>query len=487
MKNQKVVIWLHMHQPDYFNPLGKIQYLPWVRRNITKGYYNVAKILSKYSTKININFSGVLLKQILSYQDDNFNDYYGILETKNAEDLIESEKAFILERFLIPELWKESRRYNELIEKKNHNEKFSLQDIRDTQFLFSLSAFSKFIPEIPDLIEKGQFFSEDDKKALHKVGKQIINSILDLYKELYKKGQIELTITPFYHPILPLLINTKSAIESKSDAIIPENTFKYIEDAKEQIKRSIKTFKDVFEKMPQGMWPSEGSISEEAIKIINESGIKWIGTDEQVLKRSIENNNPDSLIWDFKNTKIFFRNHNLSDKIGFVYNKMEPKVAAEDFYNEVQSKNRTEVVILDGENPWEYYPNSGIDFLNEWFKRIEGISALGSEIEPNHQLSRIIPGSWINGYFDTWIGHEESNIGWTYLTNARETLKNSKEALEELYMAEGSDWFWWYSDFHKKEVDMSFDTLFRSHLIKAYELAGKAVPEYLYYPIKEVK
>ena len=487
MKNQKVIIWLHMHQPDYFNPISKNQYLPWVRRNITKGYYNIAKIVSKYSTKVNINFSGILLKQIIAYQDDHFNDYYRTLEMKNAEDLSESEKIFIIEHFLIPGLWKESKRYTELVEKKNHSEKFSLQDIRDAQLLFSLSAFSPLIPGIPELIKKERLYSEADKNTLHKIEKQIIKSILSLYKELYEKGQIELTITPFYHPILPLLINTESAIKSKNDAVIPESTFKHPEDAKEQIMRSIAIFKNIFGKMPQGMWPSEGSISEEAIEIINESGIKWIGTDEQVLKRSIKNDNPESLIWNLKNTTIFFRNHNLSDKIGFVYNKMRPEAAAEDFYNEVQVKNRTEVVILDGENPWEYYPNSGIDFLNEWFKRIEGISALGSEIEPHYQLSHIIPGSWINGFFDTWIGHKESNIAWAYLTNARETLKNSKEALEELYIAEGSDWFWWYSDFHKKEVDMSFDILFRSHLIKAYELAGQSAPEYLNYPIKEVK
>jgi len=487
MKNQKVIIWLHMHQPDYFNPINKIQYLPWVRRNITKGYYNIVKILSKYSTKININFSGTLLKQIIAYQNDNFNDYYRILEMKNTEDLSESEKTFIIEHFLIPGLLKYSERYNELIEKKKHNEKFHLQDIRDTQTLFSISGFSPLIPGISELIKKGKLYSENDKNTLRKIEKEIIKSILNAYKGLYEKGQIELTITPFYHPILPLLINTKTATETKSDAIIPENTFKHPEDAKEQITRSITIFKNIFGKMPQGMWPSEGSISEEVIKIINESGIKWIGTDEQVLKRSIENDNPESLIWDFKNTTIFFRNHNLSDKIGFVYNKMEPKAAAEDFYNEVQSNNRTEVVILDGENPWEYYPNSGVDFLNEWFKRIEGISTLGSEIESDHQLSHIIPGSWINGFFDTWIGHKESNIAWTYLTDARETLKNSKEALEELYIAEGSDWFWWYSDFHKNEVDMSFDILFRSHLIRAYQTAGQSVPEYLNYPIKEVK
>lgn len=487
MKDQKVVIWLHMHQPDYFDPISNIQYLPWARRNITKGYYNIAQILSKYSTKININFSGILLKQITSYMNDSFNDYYGILETKNAEDLTESEKTFIIEHFLIPGLLKYSERYNELIEKKKHNEKFNLQDIRDTQTLFSISGFSPLIPGVSELVKKGKFYSENDKNTLHKIEKQIIKSVLNSYKNLYEKGQVELTVTPFYHPILPLLIDTESAIESKNDAVIPQNIFRHPEDAREQIKRSVEIFKSMFEKPPSGMWPSEGSVSEKALEIISDSGIKWVGTDEQVLKRSLNNNNLDSLIWNFKNVNVFFRNHNLSDKIGFVYNKMDPKAAAEDFYNEVQSNNRTEVVILDGENPWEYYPNSGVDFLNKWFKRIEGISTLGSEIEPGHQLSHIIPGSWINGYFDTWIGHKESNTAWTYLADAREALKNSKDALEELYIAEGSDWFWWYSDFHKNEVDMSFDILFRSHLIKAYQLAGQSVPEYLNYPIKEVK
>jgi alpha-amylase/alpha-mannosidase (GH57 family) len=486
MENQGIVIWLHMHQPSYFHPIMNIQYLPWVRRNLTKGYYNVAKILSNYSTKVNINFSGILLKQIMDYQESKITDYYQLLETKDAACLTESEKIFIINHFLINGLMNDSARYKELFEKKIHLEHFSIQDIRDAQFLFSLSAMSTLLPETTEFKKKERNFTEYDKKQLHKIETDIINSVLPMYKDLYEKGQIELTVTPFYHPILPLLINSTSAKESKNDAVIPENIFSHVEDADTQIKMAINIFKNVFGKKPKGMWPSEGSVSDDAANLIHENGLSWIGTDESVLKKSIGNDD-DSLIWYLNETKILFRDHSLSDKIGFVYNKMEPAKAAEDFYNEAISKGRTEVVILDGENPWEYYKNGGIEFLNEWFKKIENIAILGSEAETKKYLNHITPGSWINGYFDTWIGHKESNIAWTYLTEARERLKGSRDALQELYIAEGSDWFWWYSDFHKNEVDMSFDTLFRAHISKAYYLANIKTPDYLNYPIKEVK
>ncbi len=484
MKN-KVVVWLHMHQPEYFDPKSGIQYLPWVRRHLLKGYYTVVNLLEKYPAKININFSGILIKQILRYANGE-KDYYDYIESKDAGSLTESEANFIINKFLVNVNGFSHEGFLELIEKKSRREKFTKDDLRDAQFLFTLSSFSKLNSNAWQLAGKKRHFTEKDKEDLKKIEKETIKSVLSQYKKLYIENRIELTITPMYHPILPLLIDTNAAKESKPDSLLPMSRFTHPEDAMLQIQESIAIFEKVFGKKPNGMWPSEGSVSNEAVELIEKSGIEWIGTDETVLKKS-KSNVSKSLICSKEKLKILFRNHTLSDKIAFVYNKMNPQDAVKDFSTYVETSEKTEVVILDGENPWDYYENGGIDFLSEWFKILEKIGLKGSEVEPRGTISNIVPGSWINGYFDTWIGHRESNNAWEYLTNAREKLSGNSNAMKEIYIAEGSDWFWWYSDFHKSEVDFSFDYLFRMHLIKAYELAGEIVPGYLFYPIKEAK
>ncbi len=486
MGKNKVVIWLHMHQPEYFDPISGLQYLPWVRRHLVKGYYTVANLIAKFPAKININFSGILLEQILRYTKENLTDYYDYLESKDASSLTESEANFVIEKFLVPVNGFRHKRFLELIEKKQHRAHFTTDEIRDVQFLFKLSAFSVLNGKASEMKEKERDFTEADKAELKEIEKEAMKSVLPLYGNLFRHGIVELTVSPFYHPILPLLINTDTAKESKRDTILPYAKFSRPEDAEWQIGKGIKIFQEVFGEKPKGMWPSEGSVSNETVSLIKQNGMNWIGTDEEILKRSTGGKGKN-LVCESNGVKILFRNHALSDKIAFVYNKMNPKDAAEDFANTVKNSNRTEVVILDGENPWDYYEKGGVNFISQWLQSIEESSILGSEAEPKGKIESIVPGSWINGFFDTWVGHKESNKAWDYLANARNGLSGNESAMTEIYAAEGSDSFWWYSDFHKNEVDFSFDHLFRMHLIKAYENAGKIVPGYLFYPIKEAK
>ncbi len=481
----KVMVWLHMHQPEYFNPTAGIQYLPWVRRHLLSGYYTVANLLEKYPAKININFSGILLKQILRYSNG-LTDYYDYLEKKDASSLTESEATFVKDKFLMHVSGFSHKRFAELLEKKSHGEKFATNDLRDTQFLFSLSAFSALNGEAREFCKKDRNFTEKDKEELKQIESKTIKNVLPMYGKLFSNDVVELTVTPMYHPILPLLIDTNVARESKPDTLLPLSRFARPEDAEFQIRKGIEIFENVFGRKPKGMWPSEGSISNEAIHLIKKNGIDWVGTDEIVVKRSLGEDTV-KLVCLKEGVKIFFRNHTLSDKIAFVYNKMNPSDAAKDFADYVENSKRTEVVILDGENPWDYYSDGGVGFLTEWFKLLGEIGIKGSKAKTEENIRSIVPGSWINGYFDTWIGHKQSNKAWEYLTNAREKLSENEEAREELYIAEGSDWFWWYSDFHKNEVDFSFDILFKSRIIRAYQLAGEIIPGYLFYPIKEVR
>ncbi len=476
----KLMLWFHMHQPDYYDPINNIQYLPWVRKHAIKGYYLIQKLLFDCDAQININFSGILLEQLIKYASGEINDYYGVIENKNADSLSSSDLDFMLSRFLFTNSFR-SQRYDYLLEKKRHKEKFNLKEMRDAQVLFKLLYFAPIDEEVVELIKKGFNFTEKDKEVLVALEEKIIKELLANYRKLQDTQKIEVTFTPYYHPILPLLINSNSALESKKGTTLPSFTFSYPDDAKMQVKKSIDIYKKVFGGLPKGMWPAEGGISNESIDIAKEAGVQYIGSDELVLKKSTSLSQG---VYNVRGLKTFFRDHYLSDKIGFIYNKQNAQEAVYNLFSEAELKKQL-IVIIDGENPWEFYPNSGVDFLSILLNSLDSNnSMLGSKSNIDGEISSVEPGSWIDGFLDTWIGDEETNTSWNYLYEAREKLSMLPEAMNEIYKAESSDFFWWYSDFHKKEVNFDFDLLFRDHLIKAYMLGKAKIPEYLFYPIK---
>ncbi|MGC8721492.1 MAG: hypothetical protein ACP5SB_02825 [Caldisericaceae bacterium] len=476
LTSDKLTLWLHMHQPDYWDSVNNIQYLPWVRKHSTKAYYMIPKLISKSQAKININFSGILLEQLSAYASGSIEDVYEALENKDAKTLTQSEISFIVDRFLIP-LPNESERFKYLRDKKMHGQNLSVDEIRDVQVLFKLLFFAPLDEEVIELNKKSAHFSENDKQVLSLVEKKIIQGIFPLYRQLANDKRVELTVTPYYHPILPLLIDVNSAKRSKSNAILPNIVFSHQDDALYNIQKSIEIFQKVFGFKPVGMWPAEGSISAEALDLIKASGFEFVGSDEMVLKKSFQG--PQGA-YTVRGLKVLFRDHINSDKIGFVYNKEHPQDAVNDLLAQKKS-----ILILDGENPWDYYSDLGMEFLSTLFNNLnEDNCSFASEVSPSAPLQSIEPGSWINGYFDTWIGDEESNRAWTYLAEARDKFSQNAGAMEEVYKAESSDFFWWYSNFHRREVNHDFDFLFRNHLIRAYLNAGEKVPEYLLYPVK---
>lgn len=486
-KKTKAVLWLHMHQPDYVIPGTNLMYLPWVRRHALRGYYMIPKLLINSGAKLNINFSGILLRELQLYEMGEMKDIYQYYEEKDTASLTEAERSFIIERFLIP-LQFSSERFNALFEKKSKSEKFSNQEIRDIQVLFALSAFAPLDEDIVELLKKERDYTENEKTYIKEVEKRIINSIFPLYRSLMDKGLVEITVSPFYHPILPLLLDLNSARESKQGAIIPAVEFSYPEDASRQIQMSIDICKEIFGIKPKGMWPSEGSISNEAVDIIKSSGFEWIGTDELLLEKSSSTAHLASGVYNLRGIKTLFRDHISSDKLGFVYNKTNPEEAISDLLSQFKNSFCYRIIIIDGENPWDYYRNNGVEFLKSLFQVLsEQETALGSEVEACENIDSVKPGSWVNGYLDTWIGDRESNTAWVYLSEARQRLASNELSLKAILSAEGSDFFWWYSEFHRQEVDYSFDFLFRSKLIDAYRRDNIPIPSYLFYPIKRYK
>lgn len=522
------ILW-HMHQPYYYDPLKNKFMLPWVRLHATKDYLDMLLILKKFpEVKLTFNLVPSLLKQLREYENG-ATDIFFEHTIIPAEELNEEQKVFILENFFLAN-WKNMiypfKRYRELLEKRGKiygdpskiSKKFTPQEFRDIQVLFNLVWIDPLHREedffLKELQKKGDNFTEEEKKLLLDKHIEIIKQIIPSYKEMAKSGQIELSVSPFYHPILPLIYDNYKAKECMPYALLPQYNFKAPEDAQTQINKAISYFEEIFGFKPYGMWPSEGSVSEEIIKLIAQAGIKWIATDEEILSKSISEKfrfgenliNPSVLyrMYEFEGVKIFFRDRILSDLIGFVYSNWDAQKAVDDFLERIRSSTKSGIVsvILDGENAWEYYENDGNTFLEKLYKSLQKSKDIKTTTFSDYlrqnpyttTLKKIFPGSWINANFSIWIGHEEDNLSWDYLYKVRQELltyqqenpdKDTSHAWEEIYIAEGSDWNWWYGDEHYTETKDVFDEIYRHHLMSVYLKIGKEPPSFLYIPISK--
>jgi alpha-amylase/alpha-mannosidase (GH57 family) len=398
--------------------------------------------------------------------------------------------------------------------------KFSTQDYLDLQVWFNLTWVgfsSRNHPLISSLFQKGQLFSEEEKMDLLDFHLELMKGLIPRYSSKWIEGQIEISTSPFYHPILPLLIDTDLGKRPRPETRLPLR-FTYPEDARTQLERGRHYCNEVLRKTPIGLWPSEGSVAPELIPLIEEAGFSWTATDEAILYNSLEKNEPQSLFQPYRveingcHTDMVFRHHKLSDLIGFVYQKNHPQAAITDFVtrlkeicNGLQGMDRSPFVaiILDGENPWEYYQDGGESFLTGLYDAIIKepmleLVTIGQYLE-DHPPTRTLPwlytGSWINHDFGIWIGGQEENRAWETLGRARKAVNNAKKreniteetlnaAMESVFAAEGSDWFWWYGDQFETDYAYGFDQLFRTHLKKAYKSLYMTVPDELSSPIR---
>jgi alpha-amylase/alpha-mannosidase (GH57 family) len=524
----------HMHQPYYKNLLTGESPLPWVRLHGVKDYLDMVEILGAYP-EIHQTFNIVpsLIEQIESYTDQSVNpvrspcvtnsrsdasngvkDTFLELSYKQATDLTENEKSFILNNFF--SINKEKvislfPRYYELSSKRQKGKEFNTQDYLDLQVLFNLAwidpSFRKKLKPLSDAVYKGRFFTEEEKHGVLNAQIEILKGIIPGYKKAAESGQVEFSVTPYYHPILPLLCTTNSAKEANSHSRLPGKEFKYPQDAKEQIDSAIDFYNKRFGRTPTGMWPSEESVSEQLLPFIIRSGIKWIVTDEAILFKSIKTKTRDTKLLykphlldrEGGKVSVVFRDRNLSDLIGFVYHNWKAEKAVNDFINHLEAINKTfknsdtlVTIAMDGENAWEYFTNDGHDFLNILYKRLSEsktiktttVSEYLNKYPPKANIKHLATGSWIYGNFDKWMNNPAKTKAWEWLLAAREELEDTKEisklALKQMQILEGSDWFWWYGE----DPDGSFDRLFRMHLTNLYSLLEKEPPQYLKNPLK---
>jgi len=531
------ILW-HFHQPYYKESVDGDFKMAWVRLHSVKDYISMANLLLEFpEMKATFNFTPSLIEQISDYVEGRGEDNIQKLCKKNVSDLTHNERCFILDKFFqanwnnMIRVW---HRYEQLYRKRRINIKkseevlgdFSEQEILDLETWYNLTWIHQSEIEkdqfLIDLQKKGQGFTKSELDILMKKHLQIMSRIIPLYKELKEKGQVELTTSPFHHPILPLLFNMESALKAMPNKVLPKRSEELIEDGIIQIKKGIEHFIKQFGFSPLGMWPSEGSVSMDIIPVLAENGIKWIATDEEILGESLNRNiknpqerfellyRPYKLKVNEKEINIIFRDHFLSDLIGFKYQSWDSEIAADDLVNKIieisknSPKNSIVNIILDGENAWEYYPNNGITFLKNLYKKITEndfiipitVSEYLDKFHPDRTIDNLFPGSWIDHNFYIWVGHNEDVKGWEYLYKTRESLKryNSTEedkidrekfykAWEELYITEGSDWFWWFGDDHNSGEDDIYDFLFREHLKNVFRHIEKPIPEYLNIPV----
>ena len=527
----KLAILWHMHQPNYQEPGSNRMVLPWVRLHATKDYLDMLLTVGEYeNVRVTFNLVPSLLDQLQMYVDGG-SDPHLDLSRLRAEDMTPSQKAELLESFFAANqtnMIEPYRRYHELFRKARNGaggevlpSLFTSQEIRDLQVWSNLVwADPMFHGESPvkELLAKGRNFSEEQKQALLDWQIALIRKVVPAYRDYFTQQKVDISFTPYYHPILPLLCDTNVALEATPRLTLPSKRFCHPEDAEWHIRRSMEKFEEWFDAPMAGLWPSEGSVSEEVAEMLIRLGVKWVATDEEILYGSLKKSNMDPrsqpihAVYEYgSGLKLFFRDHALSDRIGFVYSGWDADKAAADFVDHLtrlrqllaDRLDQTVVpVILDGENAWEYFPNDGRDFLNELYRRLNDDPLIrtvtlteAAQNLKSRPLSSLFAGSWINHNFRIWIGHQEDNAAWDLLSEARNMLTEFEEqhadfdsdrlaaAWRQIYIAEGSDWCWWYGDEHRGAGNEQFDHIFRRHLMAVYELLGLEVPARLYDPI----
>ena len=542
MKNVHVCLYWHMHQPYYTDPVTRSASMPWVRLHATKAYYDMAYLLDNFpAVRSTFNFTPSLLLQLQEIGEGTVRDLFLEYAQRPATDLTPEDKAFLVRHFFSANwatMVRPYPRYHELLVRRSleaHDQdlqriarRFSTQDFLDLQVWHNLAWFGygtvHRYPRLTALRQKGRGFTEEDKQEVLALQRVAVQEIIPLYRRLMERGQIELTTTPFFHPILPLVIDTDISRRARPDLPLPAR-FCAPEDAEAQLQRAVDFHSQVFGRPPIGLWPSEGSVCPEMLPIIHRVGLRWLATDEGILARSLEMGGqpwhrhsalyqPYSAGAREHALTMVFRDRDISDAFGFVYHKTTPESAAGDVLRRLKSITHDAgqdqiviAIILDGENPWEHYHDGGEQFLSLLYSalstrelnqegsidvRASTVSEAITAIPATRSLAQLHSGSWINSDYKIWIGHQEDNRGWELLGHTRTRLTDvapnlppdrARAAWDELYAAEGSDWFWWYGDDFDTDFKTEFDRLFRTHLRNVWMHMGLTPPDQLSQPI----
>jgi len=529
------LIW-NQHQPIYFKDTETgVYHKPWVRLHAAKDYVDMAAMLEEYlDIQATFNLTPSLLRQLLDLEGGAV-DLYWQHTMAPAAELTEDQKAFIISHFfdINPKIIARFPRYQEIVDDRDNNADWDSQTWLDLQVFFNLGwTDPAWLEEAPlsGLVARGRDFVEDDKETVLDVHDRMIAEVIPLHRRLQDEGRIEVTMTPYFHPILPLLVDSELAILAAPDIALPAR-FTYGSDAVEQITMGVDFYTELFGRPPQGMWPAGGAVAQGMVDMVAQRGIQWMASDEDVLARSLGQTNflrnsqgvvqdVDALYRPYlvgdqdDQMHIIFRDQAISDNIDFTYSGVPGAVAAQDFIrqlllirSELQTSGRTGPhlvsIILDGEHAWEHYPNDGKEFLHNMYQLLQAEQEKGTlqTISPSAfiaqypaqaKLEELWAGGWASPDYLSWIGEQEENRAWDYLGQVRDFVEREKATLDQetlaqvmdlIYTAEGSDWFWWYGADQNSGDDGSFDLQFRLTLQQVYKLIGEPAPAFLKAPV----
>ena len=522
----RVALLWHMHQPYYVDGASGAHVLPWVRLHALKDYWGMAALPREFpGLRLTFNLVPSLLVQIEAFANESALDRHLDIGLRPAADLSPEEAEFCVDEFFhahYARMVAPHPRYLELFERRrqaqNGGPAFTVDELRDLQVWHKLVWVDPYYADdrrVAALLAKGRGFSEADKATLREVEVEILRRVVPEYRAAQERRQAELSTSPFYHPILPLLCDVGVYHTTHPAWPAPEEPFSYPGDALDQLERSVALHQRVFGQRPAGLWPSEGAVSDAMVEVVHRAGFSWMATDEEILGQSLGVtfrrdsdgvvHHADALYRTYRvggeaaSVACGFRDHALSDLIGFSYASWPAGDAARDFVRRVAVAGASAAargvpdpvvfVILDGENAWEHFDGQGRPFLRALYQEltrheeIETITMSQACEAPEGRLERLHPGSWIHSDFYIWAGHADDRRAWGQLARARRRLDalppdraGLDRAREALLIAEGSDWFWWYGDDHSSDHDQAFDQLFRRHLSYAYLSMGDPVP-----------
>jgi alpha-amylase/alpha-mannosidase (GH57 family) len=535
-------IW-HQHQPLYKCRDGKYR-LPWVRLHGTKDYLDLILLLEKYpKLHQTVNLVPSLIEQLEDYVAGTAFDPYLELALMPIDQLKTQQRQFIIHHFFDGNhhtLIDPHPRYSQLYQQRQTKgeawclDNWQENDYSDLLAWHNLSWFDPLFWDDPDIaawLKQDRDFTLSDRQRIYSKQREIIGRIVPQHRKMQDSGQLEITTTPYSHPILPLLADTNGGRVAIPNMTLPQKRFRWAEDIPRHLQKAWDMYTDRFQQVPRGLWPSEQAVSPAILPYVAQQGFKWLCSDESVLGHSIRHFfhrdhygnilEPEKLYRPYKlctpegDLSMVFRDHRLSDLIGFTYSGMSPQQATNDLIGHLSSirtslstttidgeksldKPWLVTIALDGENCWEHYHLDGKPFLETLYgefsndPRFQLVTV--SEFLDKHPATVEIPaqnlhtGSWVDGSLTTWIGDPAKNRAWDLLTAARQTLANHSEATpannpeawEALYAAEGSDWFWWFGEGHSSNQDAMFDQLFREHLVALYQALNEQVPAELY-------
>ncbi|OQY18945.1 MAG: glycoside hydrolase [Desulfobacteraceae bacterium 4572_35.1] len=555
-KKLKVVLCWHMHQPYYRDGLDGEYRLPWVYLHAIKDYADMAAHLESFpAARVVVNFAPVLLEQLDDYghqmrawlkegtvmSDPLLNLVSGEIPVPpepeaRAEIIMACQRAYTphaidghapfrmlvdiaLEQYTDGEL--DTLRISYL------NRQFFVDLLMWYHLAWLGASIKHKDTRVIKLMRRKTNFTRVDQILLIEVMAEIIEGIIPRYRALMESGRIELSMSPYGHPIVPLLLDFEAARAAQPDVVLP-NYLQYPggkERALWHLRHGLEVFENYFGRKPEGVWLSEGGVSSEALALTDKLGLKWTASGEGVWRGSCELS--DATPYQLENkrmlycpllnppysTTLFFRDDGLSDLIGFRYKDWNAHDAANDFCRNLENiagylksdvGNQVVTVILDGENAWEYYPDNAFEFLQQLYRNLTEhpqleMTTFKAVVEepkrvPVDELAVLRPGSWVYGSFSTWIGDKDKNRAWDMLVEAKNcydrvvksgllSADKIAEVEQQLAVCEGSDWFWWFSEHNPAASVSDFDQLFRRHLIRLYQLLEKIPPQKLKNPL----